>query len=592
MDAHSMNLPEPSQTQLVRGPIKIDKEVKTAEMEVNWRGRKMNIKVEYQTPNITMKMAQVDLENKLQKTMKLYKLRDLKGVGGKENILFRDIQSNKDQAPLKKSTDQASKPERLEKMAKTQLVDAPKSSRVPLYNQPVSMIFGPSPFVFLKIKKGNVPEKLTQDYQALKERFANNKDVNVEFDDKNFTVTFRHNERELQSILAHESLSNKIMGTMTLTRSDITMKGRGSLMLNDSSRAQFQEQETALYRAADEFFKNVKSTAVSVDASVTPANLIPSLLQKHQGFCIGEYHGDVSPKRFLVENMQEFKKQGVETLFMEHMFHDSTQKWLDDYFNSPKGTPMPPYLERYLNSLNNGYMLQVNPKYNFTEVVRAAKEAGIRIVAIDTTVSYLAGSTDKEGVTEEGTADRYKAMNFVAVNIMKEESKGGKFIALMGSGHVGNEKEGIPGIADLMGCPSVVIEDANKSAPEFKRNVQIHNGEIKHVGVYLEMPDPNHVRQQDIQTASRGKVELEDAYKELKGKPVGSYILIDSKQTPGLKEFLYIDKKGTIERLPVQTVPGGYTYIGNEGDERQVPKLEKVLLDAEGRKLFWNPLSR
>ena len=39
-------------------------------------------------------------------------------------------------------------------------------------------------------------------------------------------------------------------------------------------------------------------------------------------FCLGEDHEEISPKRFLIENMSTFRERGFSVLFMEHLAAD------------------------------------------------------------------------------------------------------------------------------------------------------------------------------------------------------------------------------------------------------------------------------
>lgn len=128
-------------------------------------------------------------------------------------------------------------------------------------------------------------------------------------------------------------------------------------------------------------------------------------------------------------------------------------------------------------------------------MVIAAKEAGIRIVGIDTTVSYLAGTTDKKGLTDEGSADRYRAMNFAATSIMRAEAGNGKYIALMGEANVGST-EGVPVVADMLGVPSVVVADSDKIvAPQLAVNVSNYQAAVKQVGALLTLPSVGQMNQ-------------------------------------------------------------------------------------------------
>ena len=83
--------------------------------------------------------------------------------------------------------------------------------------------------------------------------------------------------------------------------------------------------------------------------------------------------------------------------------------------------------------------------------MKAAKEAGIRVVGIDTEASY-SEKLDLWGVGQ----DRIRMMNFVAEGIIKKEGEGKKWVALMGEVHIGEYFQ-IPGVSETMNVSSVHI---------------------------------------------------------------------------------------------------------------------------------------
>jgi hypothetical protein len=123
---------------------------------------------------------------------------------------------------------------------------------------------------------------------------------------------------------------------------------------------------------------------------------------------------------------------------------------------------MPSVLEGCLDCLDNGQGVPKKyvKKYGFKALVREAKKAGIRVIAIDTEKSYESGTDARYGVTNG--EDRAMAMNHQASVIIDLEEKKAKkklkFIALVGSGHVCKTK-GVYGLSEILGCPNVVIYD-------------------------------------------------------------------------------------------------------------------------------------
>jgi hypothetical protein len=136
------------------------------------------------------------------------------------------------------------------------------------------------------------------------------------------------------------------------------------------------------------------------------------------------------------------------------------QPELDQYLNSPSGTEMPAVLSQYLKAMDYGHMWlnhsQLKEKYNFTELVKSAKEVNIRVVAFDTEASYTLFSSDSPEY--EAVNKRYKPMNYLAVQKIQQEKCDGKWIAFVGSAHTAT-CSGVPGISDILGVPSVVVQD-------------------------------------------------------------------------------------------------------------------------------------
>ncbi len=184
-------------------------------------------------------------------------------------------------------------------------------------------------------------------------------------------------------------------------------------------------------------------------------------------FIVGEDHTAMSPKKFLMENMQVLKKAGFTTLFMEHLFYDDQQD-LDDYFRTGKFSDK---LKQRLDDLDNGFGVRHSTgkdsettskcwsKYNYTALVKAAREAGVRIVGIDIENVYKAQAIGV-GNEQKNIDSRLAYMNYTAQVIINREQSGhsGKWCALMGNTHV-RQFSHIPGVADLTGARAVYVFD-------------------------------------------------------------------------------------------------------------------------------------
>lgn len=178
------------------------------------------------------------------------------------------------------------------------------------------------------------------------------------------------------------------------------------------------------------------------------------------GLCIGEHENYIAPKKLLIDNMDRLKNLGVNTLFLEHIKYDLHQQELDDWFEQRIAIPVD--TTEFLNRLDEKYGLF--PPYSFTDLVYKAHEAGIRVIAIDSSASAIAGNHYEIAQSCISSAkQRIKALNFKAIQIMKERITG-KYIVLTGTDHGSTTLtyEKIPGISELMQCPFVIISDSSE----------------------------------------------------------------------------------------------------------------------------------
>ncbi|WP_019215800.1 membrane-targeted effector domain-containing toxin [Legionella tunisiensis] len=188
---------------------------------------------------------------------------------------------------------------------------------------------------------------------------------------------------------------------------------------------------------------------------------------------ISEAHEYICSKKFIIKNLHHFKAEGYDTLFLEHIFNDTMQIELDNYMQSPPDADMSPLLQDYLNTLDRGHLFNsqqqflrkngINPaevKYTFTNLVIAVKKAGIRIVGLNTSLSYAMQKVGIDSVQED-TPQRIRVFNFKANSIVEQELIAGrtkKWLALMGNTHA-EQFEGYPGVSQLQGAQTIIMID-------------------------------------------------------------------------------------------------------------------------------------
>ncbi|KGP62838.1 hypothetical protein EP47_14245 [Legionella norrlandica] len=239
----------------------------------------------------------------------------------------------------------------------------------------------------------------------------------------------------------------------------------------------FEEKLRAFYPARE----------ITTPASV---NSLPDLLKTN--FIVGENHCDRAPKNFLIQNMAKLKEAGYTTLFLEHWYYDD-QLEMDDYDPaSLSKSEVNQRIEGRLTTLDTGFGILSDRTQNhdngcrcqtchylagnnFLELVKAAKQCGIRVVGIDTEYTY-SEQYDKEhmeyayggptAITQDSF--RLKSMNYTATKIIENEMKErpGKWFALIGYCHC-YSSEDFSGVPQLTGAKTVLVE-SEKSLEQVK----------------------------------------------------------------------------------------------------------------------------
>ncbi|WP_323952276.1 MARTX multifunctional-autoprocessing repeats-in-toxin holotoxin RtxA [Aeromonas hydrophila] len=192
----------------------------------------------------------------------------------------------------------------------------------------------------------------------------------------------------------------------------------------------------------------LRTLNAQLDGDSTLAGQLARLLDNRNGLLIGETHGsDVNGLRFVNEQMDALKAQGVTVIGLEHLRGELAQPLIDRYLS---GGEMSPELATMLKS-----------KHLEPSLFERARERGLRIVALDD------GSTARPviGGTEHGLMYRAGAANNVAVDVLGKLPAGEKFVAIYGSAHLASHKgiEGfVPGITHRLGLPALKVDADNR----------------------------------------------------------------------------------------------------------------------------------
>ncbi|HDY7508740.1 TPA: MARTX multifunctional-autoprocessing repeats-in-toxin holotoxin RtxA [Vibrio vulnificus] len=176
------------------------------------------------------------------------------------------------------------------------------------------------------------------------------------------------------------------------------------------------------------------------------------LLDDRKGLLIGEVHGsDVNGLRFVNEQMDALKRQGVTVIGLEHLRSDLAQ----------------PLIDRYLATgvMSSELSAMLKTKHLDVTLFENARANGMRIVALD------ANSSARPNVqgTEHGLMYRAGAANNIAVEALQNLPDGEKFVAIYGKAHLQSHKgiEGfVPGITHRLDLPALKVSDSNQFTVE------------------------------------------------------------------------------------------------------------------------------
>lgn len=228
----------------------------------------------------------------------------------------------------------------------------------------------------------------------------------------------------------------------------------------------------------------------------TQKELVKYLL-KHN-IALGEKHGDISPKKWLIDSFEELYKAGYRRFYAEHLFKHE-QKSTIDLLNITKR--MPTKLSEYLQELSKGQMLgKYNELYNYETVLQKAVDTGFKIIPLDIKQFYEYGAKTSRG------KNRYITFSYTAAKTINDDLQknplqpGEKWIGFMGSSHVNNmfitrrakEYEVIPGLKHLTkNCLDITMYDGVINSIQFCSKIKDDQGNYSYISIQTESPLPN-----------------------------------------------------------------------------------------------------
>lgn len=185
----------------------------------------------------------------------------------------------------------------------------------------------------------------------------------------------------------------------------------------------------------------------ALEPSTSFGNLIERLPEDLPGMVISETPDHVTSTRLIIEHLPNLARKGVKTLYMRRLLNDFAQDDLNHFFQTGA---MSEDLETYLAELGNDPAGQ----FNELQLVKAARNNGIRIQALDCATTYK--NTDPLGDGLDEMTGNY--LTHMIIRADTSLNGAGKWIILTGPRNL-NTLNGLAGTSELQGGIGVRIEE-------------------------------------------------------------------------------------------------------------------------------------
>ena len=201
---------------------------------------------------------------------------------------------------------------------------------------------------------------------------------------------------------------------------------------------------------------------------------------------------------------------------------------------------------------------------------------------------------------------RFLGMNYTAHRIIQATQDGGKFIALVGSGHLTTGSAKVTGLAELLTCPSVLISDSDsettveincpkfESEKNFIENVSLH--------IYHNVDDIFDLEKEFAEYPMIGNnPENKNGNKSATNKPLNPIIAanhnseefninLKSNQQPSDSNYKYYIPAGIASTIFI-----AYDYYSFKPSQKRLKKKDKtkpIKLDTEEESLIKKDISK
>ncbi|MFJ2486007.1 membrane-targeted effector domain-containing toxin [Pseudomonas sp. NPDC087639] len=237
------------------------------------------------------------------------------------------------------------------------------------------------------------------------------------------------------------------------THAQLEPNADGAFGMSDPFELYAVSKRKLLHAAARKFFSNLpwitppsRPPLPEIRAQMEISELLDRLFESAPGLVVGETLDRIASMRFMIENMPALARH-AKTLYMRGVLSDFAQVELNRYFTT--GT-LSADLQTYLTSLGT----DPAGRFNALELVKVARENGVRIQGIDCAASYKMKTP--LSLYDEQMIGTYLASDIMTGDTYLNSPK--KWIVLIGAQNT-NTLRGLAGISEIKGGIGVRIEE-------------------------------------------------------------------------------------------------------------------------------------
>lgn len=324
----------------------------------------------------------------------------------------------------------------------------------------------------------------------------------------------------------------------------------GGLIAPDRYALYFADKARTLLTTALRFYRNLpwgnlpqRPTIPVVSASTTISDLLAQVFQNAPGLVVSETLGRITSLRFMIENMADMARHGVNTLYVRRLLSDFAQTDLNAYF---KTGVMPKDLEQYLTRLGS----DPSGQFNELALVKAAQQNGIRVQATDCAATYR--KTVSYTRFEEQASTNHLTSEIMTLD--KAINTVDKWVVLTGVENTNTFRD-LAGISELEGGIGLRIEEVDPGQGE---RISVDPG----VDIEMGPSAQNQIARGKIETLYADLLlEMEAPWVSRNEQQIGRLLnrpgMYCIEQSEGIYTLVHRSQAEQIVRTPIQVLADG-----------------------------------